>query len=64
MGILVICDHDGAALGAGTLKCCPAATQIGGDIDVLVAGHNVADIAKEAAAIDGVHASSQLILLN
>ena len=54
MGILVICDHDGATLGAGTLNAVTAATQIGGDIDVLVAGHNVADIAKEAAAIDGV----------
>ena len=54
MSILVICDHDGAALGAATLNAVTAAAQIGGDIDLLVAGHNVGDIAQAAASIAGV----------
>ena len=54
MAILVLCDHDGSAFGAATLNAISAATQIGGDIDVLVAGHNVGDIAADAAKADGV----------
>ena len=54
MSILVICDHDGAALGAATLNAVTAAGQIGGDIDLLVAGHNVGDIASAASQIAGV----------
>ena len=54
MSILIICDHDGATLGAATLNAVTAATQIGGDIDLLVAGHNVGDIANAGAAIAGV----------
>ena len=54
MAILVLCDHDGAAFGVSTLNAIAAAGQIGGDIDVLVAGHNVGDIASEAAKADGV----------
>ena len=54
MAILVLCDHDGAAFGVSTLNAIAAAGQIGGDIDVLVAGHNVGDIAAEAAKADGV----------
>ena len=54
MAILVLCDHDGAAFGVSTLNAIAAAGEIGGDIDVLVAGHNVGDIAAEAAKADGV----------
>ena len=54
MSILVICDHDGAALGAATLNAVTAATQIGGDIDLLVIGHNIGDIAQAAASVAGV----------
>lgn len=54
MAILVLCDHDGSAFGAATLNAISAAMQIGGDIDVLVAGHNVGDIAADAAKADGV----------
>ena len=54
MAILVLCDHDGGSFGAATLNAIAAASQIGGDIDVLVAGQNVADIAAEAAKADGV----------
>ena len=54
MAILVLCDHDGATFGAATLNAIAAAAQIGGDVDVLVAGQNVGDIASEAAKADGV----------
>ena len=54
MAILVLCDHDGSAFGAATLNAISAASQIGGDIDVLVAGQNVGDIAADAAKADGV----------
>ena len=54
MSILVICDHDGVALGAATLNAVTAATQIGGDIDLLVIGHNIGDIAQAAASVAGV----------
>ncbi len=54
MAILVLCDHDGATFGAATLNAIAAAAQIGGDVDVLVAGQNVGDIAAEAAKADGV----------
>ena len=54
MAILVLCDHDGATFGAATLNAIAAAAQIGGDVDVLVAGQNVGDITAEAAKADGV----------
>lgn len=54
MAILVLCDHDGATFGVATLNAIAAAAQIGGDVDVLVAGQNVGDIAAEAAKADGV----------
>ena len=54
MAILVLCDHDGATFGAATLNAIAAAAKIGGDVDVLVAGQNVGDIAAEAAKADGV----------
>ena len=54
MAILVLADHDGSALGAATLNTVAAAAQIGGDIDILVAGSGSATIAEEAAGIAGV----------
>ena len=54
MAILVLCDHDGGAYGVSTLNAIAAANEIGGDIDVLVAGHNVGDVAAQAAKADGV----------
>jgi len=54
MAILVLADHDGSALGAATLNTVAAAAQIGGDIDILVAGSGSAAIAEEAAGIAGV----------
>ncbi|MCW5625454.1 MAG: FAD-binding protein [Burkholderiales bacterium] len=54
MGILVIAEHDNARLKAATLNTIAAATKIGGDITVLVAGQGAADVAKAAAAVAGV----------
>ena len=67
MAILVLCDHDGATMGAATANAVSAASQIGGDIEILVAGHNIADIAASAAKLDGVskvHAADSAELAN
>ena len=54
MSILILADHDNGQLAAATLNTVTAATEIGGDIDLLVAGDASGDVAKAAAAISGV----------
>jgi electron transfer flavoprotein alpha subunit len=54
MAILVIAEHDNASLKAATLNTIAAATRIGGDIHVLVAGSGAAAVAEQAAACAGV----------
>ena len=54
MSILVIAEHDNAALKAATLNAVTAATQIGGDITVLVAGHDCGAVAQAAAQVGDV----------
>lgn len=54
MSILVIAEHDNAALKPATLNTITAAKEIGGDITVLVAGSGCDAVAQAAAAIDGV----------
>ncbi len=54
MSILVIADHDNAALKNATLNAVGAAAKIGGDITVLVAGSGCAAAGQAAAAIAGV----------
>lgn len=54
MAILVIAEHNNAALAGVTLNTVAAAAKIGGDIHVLVAGQNVAGVAEAAARIAGV----------
>ncbi|MGA0024586.1 MAG: electron transfer flavoprotein subunit alpha/FixB family protein [Burkholderiales bacterium] len=54
MGILVIAEHDGKQLKPGTTNTIAAAAKIGGDIAVLVAGHNCGDAAQAAAKVAGV----------
>ncbi|MDP3873645.1 MAG: FAD-binding protein [Methyloversatilis sp.] len=54
MNILVIAEHDNAALRPATLNTITAALKIGGDITVLVAGHGCAAAASAAAAVAGV----------
>jgi len=54
MSILIISEHDNQSLKPVTLNLVTAAQQIGGDIDLLVAGENAQAVAEAAAAIPGV----------
>lgn len=54
MSILLIAEHDNSHIKPATLHAVTAATQIGGDIDILVAGANCAAAADAAAKITGV----------
>jgi electron transfer flavoprotein alpha subunit len=54
MTILVIAEHDNASIKAATLNTVAAAQKIGGDIHVLVAGHNAQAAAESASKIAGV----------
>jgi len=54
MTILVIAEHDNASIKGATLNTIAAAQKIGGDIHVLVAGHNAQAAADAAAKIAGV----------
>ncbi len=53
MSILVVAEHDNAALRPVTLSVVAAAQAIGGEFDVLVAGAGCASAAEEAARIGG-----------
>src|SRR5690606_32442692 len=54
MAILLIAEHDNAVLSDQTAKALCAAQKIGGEIDVLVAGQNVAAVSEAAAKLGGV----------
>ncbi|MCE2978911.1 MAG: FAD-binding protein [Betaproteobacteria bacterium] len=54
MAILVVAEHDEGVLKSGTLNTITAATQIGVDVTVLVAGDGSAAVAAEAAKVAGV----------
>ena len=54
MTALVIAEHDNASIKGATLNTVTAASQAGGDVHVLVAGHNAAAAAAAAAQIAGV----------
>ncbi len=54
MSILVYCEHDNSSLKGATLNTVAAAQAIGGDIVLLVVGHNCGAVAEEAAKIAGV----------
>jgi electron transfer flavoprotein alpha subunit len=54
MTSLVIAEHDNASIKAATLNTVTAAAQCGGDVHVLVAGHNAGAAAAAAAQIAGV----------
>lgn len=54
MSILVVADHANGVLGEATARSVNAASQIGGDIHLLIAGLNCAAIAQQAASIAGV----------
>ena len=54
MTILVLAEHDNKSIRKATLNAVAAAQKIGGEIHVLVAGHQCADAAKAAAQVAGV----------
>lgn len=54
MSILVFAEHDNSELKADTLKTVAAAQAIGGDIHLLVAGHNCQAVAESATKVNGV----------
>jgi len=54
MSNLVVVEHDNNEVALATLNAVTAAQQIGGDIDLLVAGENCAAVADAAAKIAGV----------
>lgn len=54
MAILVIAEHTQAALAPATLNTITAASKIGADIHVLVAGNTCAAAAQAAAKVSGV----------
>ena len=54
MSVLILADHDNGQLSGATLNTVTAASQIGGDIHILVAGDSSGDVAKAAAAVVGV----------
>jgi electron transfer flavoprotein alpha subunit len=54
MSILLVADHDGAALSEATARALTAAFDMNDEIHLLVAGHGVAGVAHAAAALTGV----------
>jgi len=54
MSILVVAEHDNAAIKGATLNTIAAAQKIGGDVAVLVAGQGCAAAGQAAAKVPGV----------
>ncbi|MEX2616845.1 MAG: FAD-binding protein [Alphaproteobacteria bacterium] len=54
MANLVIAEHDGRNVKPATLNAVTAAVEIGGDVDILVAGSDCGAVADAAAQIAGV----------
>lgn len=54
MSILLIAEHDNSTLNPATLSAIMAASQIGGDITVLVAGSGCQSVAEQTAQVAGV----------
>lgn len=54
MSVLIIAEHDNSELKAATLNTITAATRLGDDLHLLVAGSGCQSVADAAAAIPGV----------
>ena len=54
MSILILCDHENGQLSPVTLNAVSAASQIGGEMHLLVAGDQTGTVAKAAASIAGI----------
>ncbi len=53
MAVLLFAEHDNTDLNAATHKAMTAASQIGGDVHVLVAGNDCRAVADQAAKLSG-----------
>ncbi|MEE4245485.1 MAG: electron transfer flavoprotein subunit alpha/FixB family protein, partial [Kangiellaceae bacterium] len=56
MSNLVIAEHNHSDLNASTLSVVAAASAIGGETTVLVAGNGISSVVEQAQAVDGVSA--------
>jgi electron transfer flavoprotein alpha subunit len=54
MSVLVFAEHTNSELKSATLNAVTAAVEIGGDVHVLVVGHNAKPAAEAAAKVKGV----------
>ncbi len=54
MKVLVIAEHQDSALLPATLNTVTAALRVADDVDVLVAGHGIAELAGSAGQVSGV----------
>jgi electron transfer flavoprotein alpha subunit len=54
MSVLVLAEHDNSVLKDATLAAVTAATQLGGDVHVLIAGSGAQSVADAAASVAGV----------
>jgi electron transfer flavoprotein alpha subunit len=54
MAVLVLAEHDNKQIRKSTLNAVAAAQKLGGELHVLVAGHQAGDAAKAASQIAGV----------
>ncbi|GBF26107.1 electron transfer flavoprotein subunit alpha [bacterium MnTg02] len=54
MTALLVADHTNSGLNPATAKALTAALELGGDVHVLVAGHNCRTVAEAAAKLEGV----------
>ncbi len=54
MAILVIAEHDHGQLNPVTLSTLKAATQLGGDVEVLVAGHDCQNVVEQLTKCEDV----------
>jgi electron transfer flavoprotein alpha subunit len=54
MSVLVFAEHDNSQLKADTLKTVAAAQAMGGEIHLLVTGHNCQSVAYAASKVNGV----------
>jgi electron transfer flavoprotein alpha subunit len=53
MAVLLLAEHDNKALSPATAKALTAARELGGDVDILVAGKGCKGAADEAAKLEG-----------
>jgi len=54
MTVLVLAEHDNHSLRPSTLNTVTAAAKCGGEVHLLVVGHNASDAAQQAAKIAGI----------